>query len=83
MYTSNGNQVLYDNMVVAICDEAGKAADLINKSDRLNDSRKYTASARMMYQAQRLPGFHWTELAFASESITYNEANSSVSGDNY
>lgn len=46
--------------VAASCQQAEKAADLLNKCGYLNDvKRKYTAAARAMHQAMELPGFRW------------------------
>jgi hypothetical protein len=45
---------------VAICDEPEKAIKLMDKAHYLNDvKRMYTASARLFYQAEQLPGFKW------------------------
>ncbi len=36
---------------------AARAADIINRGMRLNDDRKYTASARMYARPEELPGY--------------------------
>lgn len=64
-YEATGRDVyLVDNHtgqqdLAAQCDSAGMAAVLLNKSIRLNEDRKYTASARAMHKATCLPGFEW------------------------
>ena len=41
----------------ADCISRGRANDSI----RQNEARHYTRSARLMYRAEQLPGFHWIE----------------------
>lgn len=65
-YQSNGNVVelkFHTGEIAprAYCREAAQAAILLNRSADLNESRKYTQSARTMYQAEQLPGFSWIE----------------------
>lgn len=45
----------------ARCLKAEQAAILLNKAADLNESRKYTASAKTLYQAEQLPGFYWID----------------------
>ena len=59
IYTDSANEILIDGRVVATCIHARHAACLLNKSYALNAARKYTASARMMYQAEQLATFVW------------------------
>ena len=46
-----------DNNVIAL-----KAAEMLNKADRLNDARKYTASARMHAEVEALPSVKFIDL---------------------
>ena len=47
--------------IIARCDDAVRATMLLDRAWKLNDSRKYTASARMLAQAEQLPGFTWVQ----------------------
>ncbi len=63
-YKAIGNKIIqfdqHESFDVAICDEPEKAIKLFNRAHYLNDvKRQYTASARLFYQAEQLPGFQW------------------------
>jgi hypothetical protein len=66
-YTAKGNTVILawfngEAEPRAKCDDAEKAARLLNKAMHLNDTkRKYTAAARTIAQAESLPGFRWMD----------------------
>lgn len=68
-YQARGNKVVqvdkYDgDLDVAICDQPEKAIILMTRAHYLNDvKRQYTASARLFYQVEQLPGFKWLEPA--------------------
>lgn len=58
---SNGGTAYEEQFDVAICDEPEKAIRLMDRAHYLNDvKRQYTASARLFYKAECLPGFAWT-----------------------
>ena len=66
-YKAEGNKIInydqYDSYIVAECDNPLKAIELFNKAHFLNDvKRKYTASARLFYEAEQLPNFKWLPL---------------------
>ena len=51
-----------DTRIRATCDDAGKAAEMLNRAAYLNDAkRKYTAAARLIAAVECLPNFHWKE----------------------
>jgi len=63
-YKSIGKKIIqadkYESFDVALCDQPEKAIKLLNRAHYLNDvKRQYTASARLFYQAEQLPGFEW------------------------
>ena len=64
-YQANGNKVIYlhrngETHDVADCLEAEKAAKMLERGQYLQERyRKYTACARLYFQAEQLPGFHW------------------------
>lgn len=44
----------------AICDQPEEAIRLMTRAHYLNDvKRQYTASARLFYKVEQLPGFQW------------------------
>ena len=50
----------YEEVDYAQCDEPEKAIKMIDRAGYLNDvKRQYTASARLFYQVEQLPGFKW------------------------
>ena len=64
MYILRNNRIYFDSRsgdcdLTAICDEPGKAMELLNQSVTLNNAGHYTASARKIYAAEQLPGFLW------------------------
>ena len=62
MLKAIGDQVVRtdDGDVHAVCKEAQRAADMLNKAYYLNDvKRKYTAAARLICKVEQLDGFHW------------------------
>jgi hypothetical protein len=67
MYIAQGNQVLFQHHngetdLRAYCDDAQKAADMLNKAGYLNDvKRKYTAAARLIADVENLPGYREAE----------------------
>jgi len=67
MYKAIGNKVIHEHRSgevsdVAVCSQAQAAADLMNRAGYLNDvKRQYTASARLFYKAECLPGFEWIQ----------------------
>jgi hypothetical protein len=63
MYIAKGNLIYWDaeEDKRAVCEQAAYAVDLLNKAGTLNDKGRYTASARMNYKAECLPGFRWLE----------------------
>lgn len=51
-----------ETRVVATCQDASKAAKLLNDARYLNDiKRRYTAAARKIATAEALPEFVWVE----------------------
>jgi hypothetical protein len=63
-YKADGKKIIsfdkYESFDVALCDDPEKAIILMNKAHYLNDvKRQYTASARLFYQVECLPGFQW------------------------
>lgn len=55
---------------VATCPQANKAAKLLQRARVLNDvKRRYAAAARLIAEAEALPGFMWHE-----ERKSYEEA---------
>ena len=67
-YTVEGKQIIQhcnqgkpyeETLTFATCEEPEKALALLLKAWGLNESRKYTASARLIAQAEALPGFAW------------------------
>lgn len=66
-YFNQGAAVLYgdprDCYHAADCatpEDAARAAELLNKAQHLNDTRRrYTAAARTIATAEALPGFAW------------------------
>ena len=52
----------WEEVDYAVCDTPEKAIELLNKAWDLNESRKYTASARMFAQVEMLPGFKYFNL---------------------
>lgn len=67
IYKAVGNQVIMEwphgeTQLRANCEQAAKAAELLNKAGYLNDcKRKYTAAARLIHQAEQLDGFQWID----------------------
>jgi hypothetical protein len=67
MYRANGNKVFYhhaggDVDLRAVCHDAAKAAEMLNKAGDLNNRQhKYTAAARMIAKTEYLPGFVWLD----------------------
>ena len=70
MYQSQGNAVYFvhdprDSRLSAKCQtpaDATHAAKLLNRARTLNDvKRQYTAAARLIADAENLPGFVWIE----------------------
>lgn len=65
LYRIRENKIVLgpDDEVVAVCaDEnaAGEAMMLLNQARHLNDvKRRYTESARKIYQAEQVNGFKW------------------------
>ncbi len=57
VFNAGSNYV--EKQIAAYCDQPQKALDLMLKAWKLNDARKYTASARMLAQLDYLPGFQW------------------------
>lgn len=44
----------------ALCDKPAQAIRLMERAHYLNDvKRQYTASARLFYRVEQLPGFKW------------------------
>ena len=66
-YKTDGNNIMVDEEIAATCDQVENAVDLLNKAVKANDSRKYTKAARLMYQAEQLPGFSWRHLTKEGE----------------
>lgn len=68
-YQARGNKIVqvdkYDGDIdVAFCDDPEEAIKLMTRAHYLNDvKRQYTASARLFYQVEQLPGFAWIEPA--------------------
>jgi hypothetical protein len=66
-YRVDGNKlILIDgsddgDSIIATCDNAQKALDILLAAWGLNDRQKYTASARKMAEAESLTGFKWME----------------------
>lgn len=68
-HIADGNKVILafaespeDNRLRAICDDAQRAADMLNRAAYLNDAkRRYTAAARLIADVETLPGFAWIE----------------------
>ena len=64
-YQARGNKIIqvdqYDGDIdVAFCNDPQKAINLMIRAHYLNDvKRQYTASARLFYQVEQLPGFKW------------------------
>ena len=59
---SNAGTAQEEKFAVASCDAPQEAVKLLDRAHYLNDvKRQYTASARLFYQAEQLPGFHWIE----------------------
>lgn len=58
-----GNKIIqyddYEQVEMAVCNEPHKALNMLEKAWMLNDSRKYTASARLIAEVEQLPGFKW------------------------
>lgn len=67
MNTAKGNLVIFvgsdsEPRVRAECDNAAKAAEMLNRAAYLNDAkRKYTAAARLIAQVECLPNFRWMD----------------------
>ena len=68
IYSIDGNKILVhynpgkpweETALFATCDEPEKALTLMKKAWGLNESRKYTAAARLLAQAEALQGFAW------------------------
>ena len=64
MYSHQGEQILYTHRNGEVehradCRIALSAAQTLNDAIRLNDARKYTASARLYAIGRSLPGFKW------------------------
>ena len=63
-YKAIGNKIVnvdeYNRLDIAFCDQPEQAIKLLNRAHFLNDvKRQYTASARLFYQVEQLPGFEW------------------------
>jgi hypothetical protein len=63
-YKAEGKKIIsfdqYDRFDVAVCDDPNLAIKLMTKAHYLNDvKRQYTASSRLFFQVESLPGFHW------------------------
>ncbi len=63
-YKAIGKKIInfdeWESFDVAICDDPEKAIKLMDRAHYLNDvKRQYTASARIFYQVEQLPGFKW------------------------
>jgi hypothetical protein len=82
-YVANGTNVILkfwngDTEVAATCQDAPKAAELLNDARRLNDiKRQYTAAARKIATAEALPGFAWTEADVRAASANANDGPAS------
>ena len=65
MYNAIGTTITYKSAsgeidVVATCNKAEKAVELLNESRFQNDRKHaYTAAARLMAKAEQLDGFKW------------------------
>ena len=68
-YQARGNKIVlvdkYDgDLDVAYCDQPEKAIAMMLRAHYLNDTKhQYTASARLFYKIENLPGFKWIEPA--------------------
>lgn len=60
-YIAQGKHIFLGDTLAATCEQAPNAASLLNEARRLNDKRKYTASACKMREAETLPGFKWSK----------------------
>jgi len=54
--THNGSG---EQTLLAVCDDAAKAAELMERGWAFNDKRQYTKAARTFAAAEALPGFAW------------------------
>lgn len=55
-----GNEILLNGEHHATCDEPAKAVKLLQGARIANDvKRQYTKAARMIAEAEALPGFRW------------------------
>ncbi len=59
-----GNKIIqfddYESSPIAVCDKAKEALQILEKAWFLNDvKRKYSAAARLIAEAESLPGFTW------------------------
>ena len=67
MYSAHRNMVVFNGETRAVCADAQKAAELLNKAIHLNDiKRKYTEAARTIYKAESLPGFRWLDREYTA-----------------
>jgi hypothetical protein len=63
-YTAQGKVVMLGDDPRAVCEDAQRAADMLNRARYLNDEkRKYTAAARLIAKVECLDGFRWIEEA--------------------
>jgi len=46
--------------ITAYCDNPKEALAVLREAQRLNDNRKYTASARTYARLEQMPGFRWS-----------------------